>query len=210
MSRFRRYALATTVCAIFAVACRDVATAPKHADRDLSTTFLSLSTDSFAVLDAELSLATPTTANDSTSLVSLIPIVCPNGTEHYVQGTIGILGGSIGTAGVVLTLPPGAVTTPTVFEVRVPVGEHLEAEIHAVGQESFRFAVPAKIAISTGRCGKLPDDLRAVYWRDGLLLENMGRGQDREHSRIVFFTPHLSGYVIATGRAEGDTTGTAP
>lgn len=195
--------------AVLAMACHDVTSSRvlgPSSRKDILD--LSLST-SGTVIDSTL-ITAPVTATGDTNIVStLAPIYCPATLTKSTQGWIGPEGGSIGVSGVVLTLAAGAISEPTLFEVVVPAGNYLLTEIHAVGYESFQFAVPAKIAIALGRCLLLPaTKLHAVYTKNGVLVESMGVGADRTNMRMVFTTPHLSGYVIATGREGGDTTGT--
>jgi hypothetical protein len=112
-------------------------------------------------------------------------------------------GGTLGARGTSITIPAGAVPTPTAFEVVVPVSPYMEVEIHAVGQAGYAFAQPAAITINYARCpaDAVPADaaLEGVYVESGTrrVLERMGGTADKTGKKITFSTPHLSGYIVA-------------
>lgn len=114
-------------------------------------------------------------------------------------GVIGPQGGTVSAAGVSMTLPAGAVLADTEFRVHVPASPYAEVEIHAGGQEHFRFRAPAVIAISYTDCSADAGPLTAWHIDPDTrsLLENMGGVNDVLNRRVVFSTMHLSGYAIA-------------
>lgn len=119
--------------------------------------------------------------------------------ETEVSGTVGILGGVVSGGGVTLTLPAGAVLSPTQFDIRIPESPYAEAEIRANDQDHFRFLLPVVISISYARCGTPSGNLTAWHIDPDsrLFLENMGGVNDVLNRRITFSTMHLSGYAIA-------------
>jgi hypothetical protein len=130
-------------------------------------------------------------------------LVCPTSWTQTARETIGPEGGKIGVAGSSITIPPGAVPSPTEFEVVVPASPYMEVEIHPVGMDSYLFAVPATVKISYARCpaDAMPTDaaLQGVYI-DGAtnrVLERMGGDADKVSRKLSFHTWHLSGYAIA-------------
>ena len=139
-------------------------------------------------------------------------LACPTTDQASSRAVIGPDGGSVGARGSVLTLPAGAVAEPTEFEVIVPASQYVEVHVHAVGRESFQFQKPAYISINFARCTSLPTEkLQAVYVDgSGTIAEVMGVGADRVNKKLVFTTPHLSGYAIAWAVDTTATTTTPP
>jgi hypothetical protein len=128
-------------------------------------------------------------------------LVCPTNAEVRAAAWIGPAGGSVEARGATLTVPVGAVATPTQFEVVVPVSQTMVVDIHAVGAEGFQFLRPATITLNFARCdGSIPmDSLQGanVDLATGAILEYMGGTVDRSGHRLSFLTPHLSGYAVA-------------
>jgi hypothetical protein len=140
---------------------------------------------------------------DSTGAVVTQLLVCPTNETQRVEGVIGPEGGLLGVRGVSIAIPSGAVAEPTTFEVIVPASSYLETEINAIGSEHYVFEKPATVTVNLARCpvGSIPDwanlkganiDL-ATYQ----VLEVMGGTYDKTGHKVVFSTPHLSGYVVA-------------
>ena len=127
-------------------------------------------------------------------------LVCPTAETQRARATIGPEGGYISARGSAITIPPRAVSEPTRFEVVVPASRYMEVEIHAVGMDSYLFAMPVTITINFARC---PGDaippgamLEGVYIDDvDRVLEHMG-GRSSSH-KLSFETGHLSGYAVA-------------
>ncbi len=127
-------------------------------------------------------------------------VVCPTAETRRARATVGPEGGYVSARGSSITIPPGAVSEPTLFEVVVPASRYMEIEIHAAGMDSYVFATPATITINFARC---PGDaippgsvLEGVYIDDvNQVLEHMG-GQSSSH-KLSFQTGHLSGYAVA-------------
>ena len=130
-------------------------------------------------------------------------LVCPTADTHIARATIGPEGGWLGVRGASITIPPGAVPSPTAFELIVPASPYMEIEINAVGADSYTFAQPATVTINYARC---PDDaappgalLKGVYIDlvTNQVLAVMGGQDDKSNHKITFSTGHLSGYAVA-------------
>jgi len=142
---------------------------------------------------------------DSAQLASPEPrlLVCQTAETRAARATIGPEGGTISTRGSAITMPPGAVPTPTEFEFVVPASPYMELEIHAVGMDSYIFDKPATITINYARCpgDAVPPDakLKGVHIDDvsKQVLEVLGGVPDRVGQKISFSTGHLSGYAVA-------------
>ncbi|MEJ7811208.1 MAG: hypothetical protein WKG32_12415 [Gemmatimonadaceae bacterium] len=148
-----------------------------------------------------LALSTP---NDSLAAANSGPqlLVCPTVEDHVERALVGPLGGTLGVRGTSISIPPGAVPEPTLFEIAVPASRFMEVEIHAVASSSYLFRQPATITINYARC---PDDaappaavLQGVYI-DGAkrVLETMPGNADKVAKKMSFQTNHLSGYAVA-------------
>ena len=127
---------------------------------------------------------------------------CPTNQATSTTGVVDLLGGSVflGTTGI--TLPAGALTTPTLFQVSVPASQYMEIDVSAVGFQTFLFQQPVTITIDYSRCSRSDIDQKTlhVYHIDPLtheLLEDMGGVDDKVSQQITFTTTHLSGYAVA-------------
>jgi hypothetical protein len=158
--------------------------------------------------DLETKPTAPTSAPrfdiaDTAGAVVTQMLVCPTNETQRAQGIIGPEGGTLTVRGVTIAIPSGAVPEPTAFEVIVPASSYLETEINAIGSEHYVFAVPATITINLARCpaGSIPDwaNLKGANIDPATyeVLEVMGGTYDKTGHKVVFPTPHLSGYVVA-------------
>ena len=181
-------------------------------------TTLSLSSDTTAVFDTTVvytdssflidttSVIVPTDTVASlypvTPLADLTPLACPNTHTRAARAWIGPQGGTVGAGGAVLTLPAGAITDSTEFEVIVPVSPVYRVEIHALDAAgaalpSFLFAAPAKIALNLSRCTLPATRLQAGYVVDQALRQIMQvGGTDRTSGKYTFSSGHLSGFIV--------------
>lgn len=131
------------------------------------------------------------------------PLVCPSDEAVSDQAVIGPDGGMINVRGTSITIPAGAVSEETLFEVILPASPYMETEIHAVGTEHFFFAQPATITINYSRCAAdaVPETARPqgayIDSNSKKILELMGGEVDRAARKVTFSTGHLSGYVVA-------------
>lgn len=127
---------------------------------------------------------------------------CPSNQTLSTTGLVGLLGGSISLGATGITLPAGALTLPTLFQVTVPASPYMEIDVSAVGFQTFLFQQPVTITIDYSRCNRSDTDQKTlhVYHIDPLtkqLLEDMGGVDDKVSQHITFSTGHLSGYAIA-------------
>jgi hypothetical protein len=128
-------------------------------------------------------------------------LACPGLNTQSASAVIGAAGGSLSVGGQVMTVPAGAVPTPTLFTMSVPPGRYMELDIDAAGQEHYAFAKPVSITVDYSRCRGQAIPLSLAAWyidsESKTLLENMGGVDDRSGRRLTFVTDHLSGYAIA-------------
>lgn len=128
-----------------------------------------------------------------------------------VSRTIGILGGTLAipSAGVVVVVPPLAVTTPTNFSMTARSGS---AVAYDFAPHGIRFAVPLVMTqnLTTMQGGAaLLGSLQLGYYADPnhitSISELLNVNLDLLHTVGVSTIWHFSGYMFATGRAqEGD------
>jgi hypothetical protein len=130
-----------------------------------------------------------------------------------VAQLIGAEGGRIvvpGT-GLTLTVPAGAVRTPTRFTITAPAGHGVWYEF---GPSGARFDVPLVVTqelpttLLSGLLGA--PKLDAVYFADGTQNEATGTALAKEilpislnstGTRATFKVSHFSGYMVSTGRS---------
>lgn len=141
---------------------------------------------------------------DATDVSSLTPLVCPvDTTQQSSVGLIGLLGGRLTLGANQLRIPLGAVLSLTGFQITLPAGNTVEADVSAVGLTSFLFQSPVSITIDYSRCppGAIPDgaNLQVVYIDSETkqILAAMGGVNDPRLRTITFQTGHLSGYEVA-------------
>lgn len=141
---------------------------------------------------------------DAVDLSSLTPLVCPTDvTQQSSVGLIGLLGGRLTFGANQLKIPLGAVLSLTEFQITLPAGNTVEADVSAVGLTSFLFQSPVSITIDYSRCA--PDaipsgaNLQVVYVNSQTkqMLAAMGGVNDPVARTITFQTSHLSGYEVA-------------
>ena len=130
------------------------------------------------------------------------PIECPTSATQTTTSVIGPAGGVLSLGGTVVSIPLGAVLEPTTLTVTIPASNHMEIDVSAAGVEHFLFEAPVVVTIDYSRCTRNNINLRplSVWYFDPStdeLLENMGGVDDKLNKRMIFTTPHLSGYVIA-------------
>lgn len=141
---------------------------------------------------------------DVTDLSSLTPLVCPaDSTQQSSIGLIGLPGGRLALGHNQLAIPLGSVLSLTGFQITLPAGYAVEADVSAVGLTSFLFQSPVSITIDYSRCpsGAIPDGatLQVVYIdsQTKQILAAMGGVNDPVARTITFQTSHLSGYEVA-------------
>ena len=127
---------------------------------------------------------------------------CPTNQTTFTTGLVDALGGSVFLGATGITLPAGALTTPTLLRVTVPASTYMEIDVSAVGFPTFLFQQPVTITIDYSRCNRTDIDQKVlhVYHIDPLtkqLLEDMGGIDDKASQQITFTTGHLSGYAVA-------------
>jgi hypothetical protein len=127
---------------------------------------------------------------------------CPTNQATSTTGTVDALGGSVFLGATGISLPPGALTMPTLLQVTVPASNYMEIDVSAVGFQTFLFEQPVTITIDYSRCTRSDIDQKTlhVYHIDPLtneLLEDMGGVDDKASRHITFTTSHLSGYALA-------------
>ena len=141
---------------------------------------------------------------DVTDLSSLTPLVCPTTvTQQSYVGLVGLLGGRVTLGRNQLSIPLGAVLSLTEFQITLPAGDAVEADVSAVGLGSFLFNAPVSITIDYSRCAPeaIPTgaNLQVVYIdsQTKQMLAAMGGANNPWARTITFQTSHLSGYEVA-------------
>jgi hypothetical protein len=163
----------------------------------------------FAVLSGSCGEPRATTPSDhptssSALLTTSSPqlLECPTTQSLSTLGIVGPLGGTLSIGAASITIPPGALSLPTLFDVTVPASPYMEIDITANRLRSFLFNSPVSVTIDYSRCDPAATaGLTLSVWHIDVaskaLLENMGGVNDTTARRITFSTPHLSGYAIA-------------
>jgi len=128
-------------------------------------------------------------------------LACPGLNTERASAVIGAAGGTLAVGGQVMTVPAGAVPTPTLFTMAVPPGRYMELNISAAGEAHYAFARPVSITVDYSRCrGPEPTVALDAWHIDSAtreLLQDMNGVDDRAARKVTFSTDHLSGYAIA-------------
>lgn len=135
--------------------------------------------------------------NSSPSLIE-----CPSTETSTTSAVVGLLGGVIQLGGTSITIPSGALATPTLLQVTIPASRYMEIDVTAVGFTSFLFQQPVSVTIDYSRCTRSDLDQQTLHvWHidpvTKQLLDDMGGTDDKASKRITFSTGHLSGYAVA-------------
>ena len=144
----------------------------------------------------------PETSSSRSDSASPSLIECPSNETATTSSVVGLLGGVIQLGGTSITIPSGALTTPTLLQVTIPASRFMEIDVTAVGFTSFVFQQPVSVTIDYSRCTRSDIDQQTLHvWHiDPLtkqLLDDMGGTDDKASRRITFSTGHLSGYAVA-------------
>lgn len=129
-------------------------------------------------------------------------VECPSTSTLSSLGTVLPTGGVVALGGHRVTLPLGAVLSPTAIEIRDPASQFMMLDLRAGGQEHYQFRAPISVTIDYSRCSRSNIDkgTLSVWLIDpatGALLQNMGGVDDKANHRITFQTDHFSGYALA-------------
>lgn len=129
-------------------------------------------------------------------------VECPTDQVFQASGEVTPLGGVVSAGGTSITVPAGAVLTPTTITVTVPASRFMEVDISANGAGRFNFEAPVTITMSYARCtrsdiDKAPLTVWHIESATKALIENMGGTDDKAARTVTFGTDHLTGYVIA-------------
>ena len=172
-------------------------------------------------------VASPKGARSARSIapgvVTVLTRDTPLATSLSASATIGVLGGTIELpgAGLTVTVPAFAVTTPTTITVTAVAGSQVAYEFEPHG---LQFAVPLGVTqvldgTSASGQGLIPGQLFAGYFADltalnplngtAIVSEILGVSVNLGHSRATFGIQHFSGYLLGTGAGDpGDGGGT--
>ena len=146
----------------------------------------------------------PATVTAPSALLTGTPslVSCPGGDGGATSGLVGVLGGTLQLGSTRVSIPAGAVLSPTIFTLTTPASEHMEIRVTALNALHYVFRRPVTITIDYGRCAAEATDAAplSVWYIDTgtkALLENMGGINDPVARTITFTTDHFSGYAIA-------------
>lgn len=142
---------------------------------------------------------------DPTAAAAAAPAVlveCPARSDTAITGWLSPAGGSLRMDRHELAVPRHGIALPTVFEIRAPAGPYMRLSVRGNGQDSFRFAKPARITIDYSRCSREDVDRYALtVWQTdpvtGALLAYMGGVDDKAARTVTFETDHLSTFSLA-------------
>lgn len=129
-------------------------------------------------------------------------VECPTNVTRSASAIVSPLGGQVAIDGTSISIPAGAVLSPTPITVTLPASKYMEVEITAGESEHFLFLVPATVTIDYSRCTRSDIDKQplSVWYIDRLtkgLLEVLGGTDDKAARTVTFGTGHLSSYAIA-------------
>jgi hypothetical protein len=180
------YRLPLVIAALALLGCSDVATRP----------------DSGKVVTDTTQGPGTTPTPDTTGIAQRRLIECPTNQTSVNSGLIGLLGGTVASAGSSITLPAQAVLTATLIELKVPASTYMEIDLTANGLLTFLFLKTVTVTIDYSRCPTSVTQGKALsVWlintQTKALLVNMNGVNDPVARRITFTTDHLSGYAIA-------------
>ncbi|HKO15875.1 MAG TPA: hypothetical protein VJU87_06530 [Gemmatimonadaceae bacterium] len=140
----------------------------------------------------------PAAANSSSPTL----VECPTNQTQSNFALVGVMGGTVQVGGTSITIPGGALLSPTLITVTVPSGQYLEVDVQANQLTSFLFQKPVSITIDYSRCNRanIESTPLTVWHIDPItksLIENMGGTDDKASQSVTFTTGHLSGYAVA-------------
>ena len=129
-------------------------------------------------------------------------VECPSSTSYETSDSVLPLGGAVSLRGHSVSLPLGAVLTPTTISIEEPASRFMMIDLGANGQDHFQFQAPVTVTISYARCSranieKAPLSVWLVDPATGELLAHMGGVDNKLTRTITFETDHFSGYAIA-------------
>ncbi len=128
-------------------------------------------------------------------------VLCPTDTTQTTSTIIGLLGGTVGLGSTAISIPAGALSSPTLITLTIPASQYMEISVQAGDFLSFLFNQPVSITIDYSRCNRTDiDNLALTVWHidpvTNQLLENMGGVDDKTQRTITFTTSHLSTYAV--------------
>jgi hypothetical protein len=181
---FKRLSLVVSALALFG--CSDVSTRPQEGGVRPDTT------------------QRPDTATvpDTGGIAQRRLIECPTAQTSTNSGLIGVLGGTIASAGSSIVLPAGSVLAGTLIRLTVPASTYMEIDVTANDLLTFLFLKSVTVTIDYSRCpASVTAGKTLTVWhintQTKALIANMQAVNDPVQRRISFTTDHLSGYAIA-------------
>jgi hypothetical protein len=131
-------------------------------------------------------------------------IECPTSQSSAASGLIGVLGGTVASAGSSISIPADALPplTSVLIDLTVPASTYMEIDIKANGLLTFLFLKTVTVTIDYSRCpASVTQGKTLTVWlinsQTKALLVNMNGVNDPVQRRMTFMTDHLSGYAIA-------------
>jgi hypothetical protein len=141
---------------------------------------------------------------DSANLFWFDPslISCPSTESASTTAVVGPLGGELGVAGTVVSIPVGALLEPVTMTLTVPASNYMEIDVSVEGTTGFLFETPITVALDYSRCTSwrarfFPVSVYHIDSDTKALLELMPTVDDKFTHTATFTTGHLSGYALA-------------
>lgn len=195
MSRVKLYPMAAAAFLMaFTLSCEE----PTGPDLEPPTS------DELLGIDIDIGIGGDDDGDDGTTddPATASPLPCPTTDTFTATKTIGLWGGTVSAGGSSITLPFGAVLSPTTITLTVPPSEYMEVDIRANGRDHHTFVLPVTIEIGYQRCTDPAFDegpLVAWYWDSllDILLEPFPSVDDKTARTVTFESGHLSVFVIA-------------
>lgn len=126
-------------------------------------------------------------------------LVCPNDREIRETATIGPEGGALKLGENSLVLPEGAIEEEVRFTARLLADRSLKLSLEANDQPTYKFARPATLTLSFGRCEAPSEPQRVrVYKIDekGTIVEDLGGEVDVRARTVTTKLETLSIYTL--------------
>lgn len=135
------------------------------------------------------------------------PVPGRDGDELSVSAVIDAAGGSLALGGHVLTVPAGAVSGPTTFQMELTYEDKLGVKLSAtsvgssvhndIGAAGFLTPVVLRMSFEKATREVNPGRLTVAWERDEDELEPVSSSVDMSTKTVSGLVPHFSGFILA-------------